>query len=62
MNYRILKDGSQVPEYEQNIVLQVVTHCPDKYKLIDMETGQEYVGQNPGPGEKVMHWKKLKDA
>ena len=30
-----------------------------KYKLVDMETGQEYIDKNPGMGEKVMHWKKV---
>ena len=58
-NTRTLQDGSEVEEYEQNIVLQVVTKCPSKYRLIDMETGQEYIGQNPGPGEKVQHWKRI---
>jgi hypothetical protein len=58
-NTRTLQDGSEVEEYEQNIVLQVVTKCPGKYRLIDMETGQEYIGQNPGSGEKVQHWKRI---
>ena len=56
---RTLLDGSEVPAFDHNIVLQVVTKCPGKYKLVDMETGQEYIGQNPGMGEKVMHWKKV---
>lgn len=58
--YRKLLNGQEVEELKQPVVLQVVTRCPDKYKLIDMETGQEYIGQNPGMGEKVMHWKKTK--
>jgi len=59
---RKLKDGTEAKEYDHNIVLQVVTKCPTKYKLVDMETGQEYIGQYPGMGEKVMQWKKVKDA
>ena len=60
--FRKLKDGTEVKQYPNNIVLQIVTKCPGKYKLVDMETGQEYIGQHPGMGEKVMHWKKVKDA
>lgn len=61
-SYRKLKDGTEAKQYDTNVVLQIVTKCPGKYKLIDMQTGQEYVGQHPGMGEKVMHWKKVKDA
>jgi len=56
MKTRILEDGTEVEEYDRNIVLQVVTKCPGKYKLIDMETGQEYVGQDP---KKTFHWKRI---
>jgi hypothetical protein len=44
--YRKLLNGQEVEELKQPVVLQVVTRCPDKYKLIDMETGQEYIGQD----------------
>lgn len=54
---RKLKDGSQVPNLEQNITLQVYTKCPSKYKLVDMETGEEYVGQDPRHNN--YHWKKI---
>ena len=47
MKSRKLKDGTTAEEYESSVILNVVTKCPGKYKLIDMETGQEYVGQHP---------------
>ena len=60
MKTRTLKDGTEVGQYEHNIILNVITKCPSKYKLIDMETGQEYIGQKPIGGEKqVVHWKKI---
>lgn len=60
MKTRILQDGTEVEEYEHNIILNVITKCPNKYKLVDMETGQEYIGQKPIGGEKqVVHWKKI---
>lgn len=31
-------------ELDKAVTLEVYTRCPEKYKLIDMETGQEYVG------------------
>mgnify|MGYP001284287506 FL=1 len=60
MKTRTLKDGTEVEQYEHNIILNVITKCPSKYKLVDMETGQEYIGQKPIGGEKqVVHWKKI---
>lgn len=60
MKTRTLLDGSEVPEYKENILLQIITHCPNKWKLIDMQTGEEYIGQKPIGGEKqVMHWRKV---
>ena len=34
-------------QYEEDIVLKVITKCPSKWLLIDRETGQVYQG-NPG--------------
>lgn len=60
MKTRTLKDGTEVEQYEHNVILNVITKCPSKYKLVDMETGQEYIGQKPIGGEKqVVHWKKI---
>ena len=56
MSYRKLIDGTKAEQLEKPVVLQIVTKCPSKYKLLDQETGEVYVGNNPGPGEKVKHW------
>jgi hypothetical protein len=44
---RKLLNGVQVYELDEPVTLTVYTKCPMKYKLVDMETGEEYVGQNP---------------
>ena len=56
MTTRTLKDGSQVLELENPKTLTVYTRCPEKYRLIDMETGEQYVGlseDGPSSWEKV---------
>lgn len=52
---RNLIDGSSVEELENPVTLSVYTKCPEKYKLVDLETGEEYIGQS---GEKY-HWKRI---
>ena len=59
MGDRKLVDGTWAQELDQPVSLVIETKCPSKWKIVDMETGQEYIGQNPGMGEKVMHWKKV---
>jgi hypothetical protein len=59
MNRKLL-DGSEVPAFDIGIELLVITKCPNKYKLTDMETGEEYVGQLPTDGGH--YWKKIKDT
>lgn len=54
---RKLKNGTEVPELDENVTLQVYTKCPSKYKLIDMQTGEEYIGQDPRYNN--YHWKKI---
>lgn len=44
MDKRILKDGSEVESYEHPIDLIIHTKAPGKWKLVDLETGQEYIG------------------
>jgi hypothetical protein len=44
---RTLKNGVQVYELEEPVTLKVYTKCPMKYKLVDRETGEEYIGQDP---------------
>ncbi len=59
MNKRKLQDGSEVKELELPVTLTVYTRCPEKYKLIDMETGEEYIGY-PTIGNSS--WRKIKNA
>jgi len=44
MNKRILKDGSEVESFEKPVDLIIHTKAPGKWKLVDMETGEEYLG------------------
>jgi len=48
---RQLLNGQEVPELDIPVTLKVYTKCPWKYKLVDMETGQEYIGQLPQEGK-----------
>ena len=41
---RKLLNGEEVPETHAPIDLIIHTKAPGKWKLVDMETGQEYVG------------------
>jgi hypothetical protein len=41
---RTLLDGREVVELEKPVTLEVYTKCPEKYMLIDMQTGEKYVG------------------
>jgi hypothetical protein len=56
---RTLQDGTEAPGFDIAVRLKVVTKCPSKWKLIDMETGEEYVGQIPSEKD-THHWKKTK--
>ena len=54
---RKLKDGSYVDELTEPVTLTVYTRCPEKYMLVDMETGQKYIGRiTKGKSS----WKKIK--
>ena len=57
MKTRKLKNGDKVKELDKSTTLEIRTRCPNKWKLIDMETGEEYVGTNPD--EHHMLWKKV---
>jgi hypothetical protein len=43
---RKLLDGSEVDDYDYPIDLILHTRAPGKWKLIDLETGQEYLGSD----------------
>ena len=57
MNFRTLQDGVNVYEFEEPVELVVKTKSPMKWKLIDRETGEEYIGTTPKEGE--YHWSKI---
>jgi hypothetical protein len=50
MNTRILQDGSTVPSLEHPIDLIIHTKAPEKWKLVDLETGEEYLGSEINSG------------
>lgn len=57
---RILLNGTEVEEFEKAVDLTIHTKCPEKWLLIDLETGQEYMGSDkPNLYGK---WKRIKDA
>lgn len=45
---RILKDGSEVESFDSPVELIIHTKCTEKWKLIDLETGEEYLGSEIG--------------
>ena len=53
---RKLVDGTEVQELEMPVTLQVYTKCPEKWLLIDRETGEHYIGYST---QGKNHWKKL---
>jgi hypothetical protein len=57
---RKLIDGSEVEEFDRAVDLTIHTKAPEKWLLIDLETGQEYIGSDkPNLYGK---WKRIKDA
>lgn len=51
--------GAEVEEFEKAIDLTIHTKAPGKWLLIDLETGQEYIGSNT-PND-YGKWMRLKD-
>lgn len=41
---RKLKNGDEVEEYDIPVDLIIHTRAPGKWKITDLETGQEYIG------------------
>jgi hypothetical protein len=55
MNRKLI-DGSEVPELEEAQTLMLKTKCPEKWLLVDRETGEIYTPYaTPGPNQ----WKKI---
>lgn len=59
MTERKLKDGTTVKELDQAKILKVKTRCPEKYMLIDLETGQRYIGRSTDGSS---DWRLINDA
>ena len=56
MNTRKLQDGTEVEEFDKAVTLTVYTTCPEKYMLIDMQTGEKYIGTRSSGNQ---DWKKI---
>lgn len=56
---RKLLDGSKVEELAEPKLLKVYTKCPEKWKLVDLETGEEYIGYKTDGNSS---WRKIKNA
>jgi hypothetical protein len=54
-----LYQGAEVEEYNEAVDLTVHTKAPGKWLLIDLETGQEYIGSKEP--NKYGKWMRLKD-
>ena len=53
---RKLLDGSTVKESRTAVELTISTKCPEKWLLVDRETGEIYIPYTtPGPSQ----WKKI---
>lgn len=55
--FRKLLDGVEVYELDEPVELVVKTLAPMKWKLIDRETGEEYIGTTPK--DNGYHWSKI---
>jgi hypothetical protein len=58
---RKLVDGSKVPELKLPTTLEVYTKCPEKWMLVDKETGEVYIGQSTkgkNSWRKIDQWRK----
>lgn len=60
MKERKLKDNTVVEELDYPITLEVYTKCPTKWKLIDLETGEEYIGTNEIA--RYNQWRRINNA
>jgi len=55
---RTLVSGKEVPDLGRVVNLSILTKCPEKWKIVDMETGQEYVASRTL--ELYKQWKRIK--
>ena len=54
---RKLQNGVEVYELDEAVILEVKTKAPMKWRLLDLETGVEYIGKTPKDGEP--HWERI---
>ncbi len=62
MKTRKLIDGVDVPELDESKLLSIRTKCPEKWLLIDRETGEvytPYTSEGPNQWKKITHMKWL---
>ena len=59
LKMRKLLDGTEVQELEEAKLLTVYTKCPEKWRLVDMETGEMYIGRDT---DGRRHWKKINES
>jgi hypothetical protein len=59
MKTRKLLTGEIAREFDKTVTLQIKTRCPAKWKLTDLETGEEYMGYDT-KGE--YYWKPINAA
>jgi len=57
MRTRVLQDGRVVDELPEARNFSIKTRCPDKWILIDMETGEQY---KPYTTEGSLDWERVK--
>lgn len=53
---RILQNGEKVSELTEPKILTVKTKCPEKWLLVDLETGEKYIGHTT---DGKNSWRKL---
>jgi hypothetical protein len=49
------RDGHQYPELDSPVILTVYTRSPQKWLLLDRETGQTYEGNFKGTWDKLVN-------
>jgi len=57
MAKRKLKDGKEVDVLNRPMSLEIFTRVPEKWKIVDMETGEQYVGTKNT--ERFKQWKRI---
>lgn len=58
---RKLVDGTEVVEFDKPVTLTVHTKCPEKWMLVDKETGEVYIGhatKGKNSWKKIDKWDK----